>query len=98
MDPRKIEKILRRCQDQTEKLEGGKSDFAYHNTRNSLHNIWTELGDKNDEKINEINACLKKLEAKAQENERRKFLNYYAGTREVDRGGMKNGKGVPDGN
>jgi hypothetical protein len=79
MDQVKVEKILRRCVQQTEKLQGGKSDFAYHNTRSSLHSIWTEVyesGDKSD-RITEINACLKRLEEKAQENELKKYQDYY---------------------
>ncbi|RZC36931.1 hypothetical protein BDFB_006334 [Asbolus verrucosus] len=75
----KIGKILRVCERQIEELEGGKSDFAYHNTRNSLHNIWTKLDASADKsrRIKEIDACLKNLERKAHENERKKFLNYY---------------------
>lgn len=77
----KIAKILRTCEKQTEELTGGKSDFSYHNTRNSLHNIWTlvyESGDKNNtETLEKINACLRKLDEKVQQNERKKYREKY---------------------
>ncbi|EFA07814.1 hypothetical protein TcasGA2_TC005379 [Tribolium castaneum] len=77
----KIGKILQMCEKQTRELTGGKSDFSYHNTRNSLHGIWTQVnesGDNNTETLKKINDCLKKLEEKVQQNERKKHQHYYA--------------------
>ncbi|KAJ8957389.1 hypothetical protein NQ318_004869 [Aromia moschata] len=60
-----------------------KADFRYHSTKQSLHNMWAKMYDlegseERSASIRKINECLVNLERRVDENEKRKYLNYYS--------------------
>lgn len=60
-----------------------KSDISYHNTKQSLHNMWSKIysmktSTEKTALIGRIQQCLNKLERTAEKNEKRKYLNYYS--------------------
>lgn len=59
-----------------------KSDAKYHITKQSLHNIWAKvygLGVSNETKVltEKIKQCLVHLDRATEQNEKRKYQNYY---------------------
>ncbi|KAG5874164.1 hypothetical protein JTB14_032162 [Gonioctena quinquepunctata] len=60
-----------------------KSDFSYHNTKQSLHNMWAKIYpmDKSQYRTmltKSILECLFDLDKKAETNEGKKYQKYYA--------------------
>ncbi|VEN47269.1 unnamed protein product [Callosobruchus maculatus] len=59
-----------------------KSDHSYHDIKQSLHNIWAKIYslEKSEDQMDltrRIVGCLTDLDRKTQENEKKKYQNYY---------------------
>ncbi|KAJ8972023.1 hypothetical protein NQ314_000405 [Rhamnusium bicolor] len=59
-----------------------KADFSYHNMKQSLHNMWAKIyvlekSEQRTTSIKKIHECLANLEKRVNENEQKKYLNYY---------------------
>ncbi|KAJ8986127.1 hypothetical protein NQ317_005597 [Molorchus minor] len=60
-----------------------KTDFDYHNIKQSLHNMWARIyhlegSEERTTAIKKILECLTSLERNANENGQMKYMDYYA--------------------
>lgn len=78
--------LINHYERQIERNSFTKSDVIYHNTKQTLHNLWSKVyslkaSTEKTRLIEKIRQCLFDLERTAEKNEKTKYINYYSATK-----------------